>query len=384
MHICFIEDTLLHGGTQIWVTEAVRHFLAHGVDVTLLAPADSFVTERCAATAARIVTYDWETVAAQDRVARRTWAAALRGADAALCTVHPPRGDFQCARFAARCIREAGLATCLVTKAGTVVPDYRREFYLPDETTCAAVVAIAAFTRSYLVATYHLPPQKVTLIYQGVDLRRFRPAPALREEAARRYPLPPGDEERGPLLACVASFEPRKGQTVLLEALTALPGARLLLVGDGPDEARLRATVERLRLTERVRFFPFTAAPEYVFARADITVLPSTHKEGLPNVLLESLAMGVPVVASRLGGVGEVVLDGKTGYTVPPGDVGELTDAIRRLWEDRAAYARMSERARQLMRERFDRATQFGRFLEFLGAVGITTANGERNEFAPP
>ncbi|RLC96602.1 MAG: hypothetical protein DRI77_08350 [Chloroflexi bacterium] len=68
----------------------MRHFPARGVDVTLLAPADSFVTERCAATAARTVTYDWETVAAQDRVVCRTWAAALRGCDVVLCTLHPP------------------------------------------------------------------------------------------------------------------------------------------------------------------------------------------------------------------------------------------------------------------------------------------------------
>ncbi len=379
MHICFIEDTLLHGGTQIWVVEAVREFLARGVGVTLLTPAGGWVAQQCAGTDARIRTYDWDAVTAQDEPARRAWAAALRGCDAALCTVHPPREGFQCARFAARCIVEARLATCLVTKAGTVVPEYRREFYLPDGRVCAGVIAIAAFTRDYLVESLGIPPERVTLIYQGVDLRRFRPAPALREQARRRYPLPAGE---GPVLACVGSFEPRKGQAVLLEAVAALPGARLMLVGDGPDEARLRATVERLGLAERVRFFPFTAAPELVFARADVTVLPSLYKEGLPNVLLESLALGVPVVATRLGGVGEVVLEGETGYTVEPGRADALADAIRRLWRDRAARARMGERGRRLMAERFDRAAQFGRFLEFLG--GRTTANGERNELAPP
>ncbi|MEA3341642.1 MAG: glycosyltransferase family 4 protein, partial [Chloroflexota bacterium] len=271
------------------------------------------------------------------------------------------------------CIAESSLQTCLVTKTGTIVPAYRREFYLPDERACSSVIAIAAFTRSYLVETYRLPADKVTLIYQGVDLRRFRPAPTLREETRRRYPLPPG---ASPVLACVGSFEPRKGQTVLLEAVAALPDAHLLLVGDGPDETRLRATVERLGLAERVHFFPFTAAPEYVFARADITVLPSLRKEGLPNVLLESLALGVPVVASRLGGVGEIVLDGETGYMVAPGDTVGLVDAIRRLWGDRAAYARMSERARRLIAERFDRKVQFERFLEFLRAVHDRATGG--------
>lgn len=363
MHICFIEDTLLHGGTQIWVVEAVRAFLARGVNVTLLAPAGSWVAEQCAGTGARIRTYDWGAVTAQDEPDRRTWGDALRDCDVALCTVHPPRAGFQCARFVARCIAEGSLSTCLVMKAGTVVPEYRREFYLPDGRVCGGVIAIAAFTRDYLVESLRIPPQRVTLIYQGVDLRRFRPAPALREQARRRYLLPAGN---GPVLACVGSFEPRKGQTVLLEAVAALPGARLLLVGDGPDEARLRATVERLGLAERVRFFPFTAAPEMVFARADVTVLPSLYKEGLPNVLLESLALGVPVVATRLGGVPEVVLEGETGYTAEPEDAGQLADAIVRLWHDRAACARMGAQGRQLMEERFDRETQFGCFLAYL------------------
>ena len=357
MHICLIEDTLLHGGTQIWVTEAARDFLRRGADVTLLTPAGGWVAEQTAATGARLVTYDWESPTAD------AWVAALRGADVALCTVHPPRGTFHCARFAARCIVEHGLSTCLVTKAGTVVPTYRRAFYLPDERVRSGIIAITAFTRRYLVETYRLPEQRVTLIYQGVDTHRFRPTPALREEARRRYPLPPGD---GPVLACVASFEERKGQRLLLEVVATLPGTRLLLVGDGPDEARLRATVSRLGLTDRVRFFPFTARPELVYARADLTVLPSLYKEGLPNVLLESLAMEVPVVASRLGGTAEVVLDGETGYTVPPGDKHRLRDALARLLADRPLRARLGERGRRLMVERFERRAQFGRFWEYL------------------
>jgi glycosyltransferase involved in cell wall biosynthesis len=350
----------------MWVVEAVRDFLARGAQVTLLTPAGGWVAERCAFTAARIVTYDWDGVAAQDEAARRIWTDALRDCNVALCTVHPPRGRFQCAVFAAHCIAESDLETCLVTKTGTVVPTYRREFYLPDERVCSSVIAIAAFTRGYLIETYRIPADKVTLIYQGVDLRRFRPAPALQEEGLRCYPLPPG---ASPVLACVGSFEPRKGQAVLLEAVAALPDAHLLLVGDGPDETRLRATVERMGLAERVHFFPFTSRPEFVFARADITVLPSLYKEGLPNVLLESMAIGVPVVASRLGGVGKVVLEGETGYTVTPGEAGQLADAIRKMWKDRAAYAWMSEQARQMMEERFDRAVQFERFLNYLESV---------------
>lgn len=378
MHICFIEDTLLHGGTQIWVTEATRHFLACGEAVTVLAPEGSWVMEQCAKTDARVVTYDWDKVVSQDDHNRKIWMDALNDCDVAICTVHPPREGFRCSVFAARCIRESNLKTHLISKTGTIVPAYHREFYLPDNTVGleqsarSSVIAIADFTRRYLIETYHIPSDRVTLIYQGVDLHRFWPTPALREEGLRRYPLSDG---AGPVLGCIGSFEPRKGQAVLLEAVSALaagplPDVHLMLVGDGPDEEQLKEQVEALGLEKRASFFPFTRRPEYVFERADITVLPSLYKEGLPNVLLESMAMNTPVVASKLGGVPEVVLEGETGYTVEPGDSDQLADAIHRLWADQVIYHQMSEYARRLVEEKFDKENQFDRFMDhFRGCV---------------
>ena len=126
----------------------------------------------------------------------------------------------------------------------------------------------------------------------------------------------------------------------------------------------LRAKVAELGLADAVHLFPFTSEPVHVFELLDMLVLPSLYKEGLPNVLLEALSMSVPVVASQLAGVSEVVFEGETGYTVEPGDLGGLADAIDRLWSDKAAYHRMSERARTLMVEQFDKKRQFRAFLE--------------------
>jgi glycosyltransferase involved in cell wall biosynthesis len=307
------------------------------------------------------VTYDWEGVTSQDERNQRIWTEALSGCDVAVCTVHPPRKDFQCSVFAARCIKEAQLETHFIAKTGTVVPAYRREFYLPDESIRSSVIAIAGFTRKYLIGTYNIPASMVTLIYQGTDIQRFRSSEQAHAEAFRRYPVP---WNAAPILGCVGSFEPRKGQTVLLEAVSRLvagplPHLHLLLVGDGPDEDMLKARVKELGLEKRVHFFPFTGQPEYVFERIDITVLPSLYKEGLPNVLLESMAMKVPVVASNLGGVPEAILEGETGYLVEPGDSEQLSQAIHRLWSDPTAYRRMSEGARRLVEERFDKERQF-------------------------
>jgi glycosyltransferase involved in cell wall biosynthesis len=367
MHICFVEDTQFHGGTQIWVTEAVCYLLARGETVTVLTPEGGWVAAQCARTDARVVTYDWNEVVRQDDEQRRIWTDALRDCDVAVCTVHPPRSEFHCAVFAARCIKAGHLDTHLISKTGTIVPAYRREFYLPDETVHSSVVAIADFTRQYLIKAYEMPPDLVTLIYQGTDVRRFRSTEETQAEALRRYPLP---QDAAPILGCIGSFEHRKGQPVLFEAMSKLlsgplPDVHLMLVGDGPDEALLRKKVETMGLDERVRFFPFTPEPKYVFERIDVTVLPSLYKEGLPNVLLESMAMQVPVVASNLGGVSEVVLEGETGYVVEPGNSGQLADAIHRLWSDQAAYRRMGKRARMLVEEEFDKETQFGYFLDY-------------------
>ena len=365
MHICFIEDTHLHGGTQIWVAEAMRDFLAKGHEVTLLTPTGGFNADDAAGTDARLVTYDYDEVGSEDSAHQERWTAALAPADVAVCTVHPPRDGFHCSRFAARCIEQAGLDTVLQPKTGTIVPEYLREFYAPPEDINYQVICITDFTRRYLIDTYEIPAERVSLIYQGTDIATFSPDPARETEARQRYPVPP---DAFPVLGNVGSFEHRKGQVALLEAMAqareALPTVQLLLVGDGPDEALLQQEVAELGLQDNVTFFPFTREPVFVFEVLDALVLSSLYKEGLPNVLLEAMAMGLPVVSTRLAGTPEVVHDGETGLLVEPGDVTALAQAITQLGADRAACTRMGQMGRQLMVEGFDKRHQFDAFLE--------------------
>ncbi|MFC2055524.1 glycosyltransferase family 4 protein [Chloroflexota bacterium] len=367
MRICFIEDTHLHGGTQIWVAEAARAFLGRGENVTVLAPTDSWVAQQCAAAGARVVTYDWDEVISEDDRNIEIWTDALHDCDVALCTVHPPRQGFHCSVFAAHCIKLGNLKTHLIPKTGTIVPEYKREFYLPDESIRSSVIAIADFTRRYLITAYNIPEGKVALIYQGTDVRRFQPTEDGRREALLRYPL---SETAEPVLGSIGSFEHRKGQPVIFESVSklvagALPNLHLMLVGDGPDEEMLKDKAKRMGLERNITLFPFTSEPDLVFERIDITVLSSLYKEGLPNVLLESMSMHVPVVSSNLGGVPEVVVDGLTGYMVEPGDSDMLANAIRDLWSDTGHYQEMSQNARTLMEESFDKEIQFDRFLKY-------------------
>jgi glycosyltransferase involved in cell wall biosynthesis len=371
VNIGFIEDTPLHGGTQIWVTEALHAFLARGQEVTLLAPEGSWMVRQCVDSGAQIFTYDWDEVIHQRDEDVQIWTEALRQCNVAVCTVHPPRANFHCSVFAARCIAAAGLETHLIPKTGTIVPSYERRFYRPDEDINSSVIAIADFTRQYLIETYEIPAESIALIYQGVDIQRFRSTAEGKKAAEQRYVLPDGAT---PVLGSVGSFEHRKGHPVLFEALSRLangplPDIHLMLVGDGPDEVSLRNLVSELGLKDHISFFPFTPEPSYVFERLDVTVLPSLYKEGLPNVLQESMAMNVPVVSSRLGGVPEVVLDGQTGYMVEPGNSERLARAILDLWTDQDAYRTMCNQARDLIVERFNKKNQFGKFLQHFRSI---------------
>ena len=367
MRVGFIEDTMLHGGTQIWVTEAAKVFIKAGEDVTVIAPENSFVANECAKLGAKIFTYDWEDIPNNKNKYKAAWIEGLKNADVAVCTVHPPRNGFHCSVFGGECIREANLETVLIPKTGTIVPEYKREFYLPDPKINSKVITITGFTRDYLIHNYNIPPEMVELIYQGTEIDRFTSSEKTKREALKRYHLP---ENAGPILGSVGSFEERKGQIVLLEAVKKLSEAKLpnvhaMLVGDGPDETMLKAKVKEMKLEKNVTFFPFTREPNYVFERLDILTLPSLYKEGLPNVLLEAMSMSLPCVASKMAGIPEIIFNGETGYMVTPGKINELAEAIEKLWSNKAQCIQLGKNSRKLMEEKMDKKNQFNEFLSY-------------------
>jgi glycosyltransferase involved in cell wall biosynthesis len=373
MHIGFIEDTHLHGGTQIWVVEAIHNFLRKDHEVSLLAPKNSWVVDKCLKTSAHICTYDWDEVVDHNLPSQMIWTDCLQHCSVAICTVHPPRHGFHCSVFAAKCIKDGGLNTHLIPKTGTIVPEYLREFYLPDETIHAPVIAITDFTRKYLIEKYRIPADKVSLIYQGTDTERFKSSEKNEKEARKRYPI---DETASPVIGSIGSFEERKGHPVLFDAVQELvrgdlPHTQLMMVGDGPDEIMLKERVKAMGLKDHVIFYPFTNEPEYIYEQLDMTILPSLFKEGLPNVLLESMSMGIPVVASDIGGVSEIVINDETGFMVEPGDKSALADSIQKIWKNPENYQRMKDNARKLITSHFNKEIQFDRFLSHFQAIDL-------------
>lgn len=193
------------------------------------------------------------------------------------------------------------------------------------------------------------PPERVEVLHNAVDLERFRPAgEAERERARGRLGLGATDA----VAACVARLEPVKGIDVLLDAWPAVearvPGAALLLIGDGPERRALERRARRLRL-ERVRFLGYRRDVERLLAAADVAVLPS-RSEGFGQVILEAMAVGLPVVASRVGGIPEIVRPGTSGLLVPAEDPRALAEALGGLLREPGRRARMRTAALRTVR----------------------------------
>lgn len=194
-----------------------------------------------------------------------------------------------------------------------------------------------------LIGAWGVCDDKLHVMRNGVDLERFRPQP----EAEARARLGLGG---GPMLLSVGNLVPLKGHDLTIAAFARLlpehPDAQLVLVGGGPQRGQLEAQVRALGLQERVRFagvVPNAELPAW-YSAATLLVLASS-REGWANVLLESMACGTPVVATRRGGSPEVVTSEAAGRLVDIRDVAHTADAIRALLHARPSRARVREHA---------------------------------------
>jgi glycosyltransferase involved in cell wall biosynthesis len=191
----------------------------------------------------------------------------------------------------------------------------------------------------------------VSLIYNGVDLQRYnhqQPCCTLHED----YAIP----EESPIVGVVARLEAEKGHRTLLQAwprvLAAHPEAWLLVVGEGSERDALEAEASDLDITNRVVFTGRREDVPAVTAALDVAVLPS-YREAQGLSVLEAMALSRPVVASRVGGIPEMIEDGVTGLLVPPNDPVALGGAISRLLSDHPFADMIARRGHDLVHDRF-------------------------------
>lgn len=210
------------------------------------------------------------------------------------------------------------------------------------------ISAVSTFLKDETVRDFTVPADRIDVIPNFVDTRFWRPG----REPCHRSKLAPEGEK---IVMHVSNYRAVKRPQDIVEVFAKIREqvpARLVLVGEGPERPRALAHATELGLREHVLFLGRHAAVEELLSCADLFLLPS-ETESFGLAALEAMASGAPVVASRTGGLPEVVEDGVTGYLLPVGDTEAMAEAGVRILCDEALHERMSAAGRTVAEERF-------------------------------
>jgi glycosyltransferase involved in cell wall biosynthesis len=209
-------------------------------------------------------------------------------------------------------------------------------------------IAISGPVRESLIRDFGVPPGKISLVRNGIELDRFSRNFSGGELAGFKEAIGLKD---WPVIGTIGRLSPVKGQKTLIEAVRNL-NAQCVIVGDGPESARLKGLAKDLGVDDRVYFLKSDMDTAKFLAVMDVFVLPSM-KEGLGLALMEAMAAGRPCVASDVGGISDIVKDGSSGLVFPAGDAGALKAAISRLIGDEPLRRRLGASAARFARENF-------------------------------
>ena len=208
-----------------------------------------------------------------------------------------------------------------------------------------------------------LPTTKVSLIPNGIDLKRFAqvdPAQACAEAKKREGEI---------LIGTVARLRPEKNLGVLIHAfakLPAQPAARLFIVGDGSELESLTAIAQDAGALDRVVFFGHTQRPEFVLRAFDIFAM-SSETEQMPLGLLEAMACGLPVAATAVGDIPQMVAQENSSFLVPRGAIDALASALRQLIDSPSLRAQIGKRNLAKVTSEYDQELMFERYRELFG-----------------
>jgi len=220
------------------------------------------------------------------------------------------------------------------------------------------VIAVSESARTHHLQRARLRPEWVITLYNGIDTGRFREVPPGTRAAVRAELGIPGD---APLLVTVAIQREPKGIQHMLAALRAVaavrPEVHYLLVGDGPHRPALEQIAAAAGIASHTVFAGTRDDIPALLAAADLFVLPSLT-EALPTVIAEAMAAGLPVVATEVGGIPEMVAHGDSALLVPPADPGLLAEAVIRILSNPRQAAAMGRAGRRVAAERFDARRQ--------------------------
>jgi glycosyltransferase involved in cell wall biosynthesis len=194
----------------------------------------------------------------------------------------------------------------------------------------------------------HLSPDEVVTIHKGHNPDWYQPP----FEDLKQFDIP----DDAFVVACTARGVPRKGIPVLLDAIDNLPpglNIHFLLAGTKMDNPRHKKLAAKNAYADNIHLFGFLKRMPWILPNCDIAVLPSLRREGLPRGIIEAMIGGAVPIVTDSGGSPELIEDGISGYLVPPGESGPITEYILRLYSDRELHSRMSRAAHKRIRDDF-------------------------------
>lgn len=343
------------GGAQRYVDQLVRLLPRHGFEPVVACGGDGWLVDQARAAGAEVIQVPGLSAARtfQGLAELRTLGELgrlIREGDFDVVHGNSTRAGFL-TRWAAH---RARVPVVIFTAHGFFFQErmhgLRRATYAAAERLAArwsdAIITVSEADRTAAVRAGLCPVEKLITIRNGLDqdhLLRLRQG----RVHAGRTALPCGGSSSF-LVGTLANLYPTKGLDHLVGAMADVrkvePSARLVVVGEGPERLRLEALVRVHGVEGTVTFLGRMADPWRVLSGVDLFVLSST-KEGLPFALIEAMAAGLPIVATRVGGIPEVLVDGRSALLVPPGDPGALSQAICRLLREPRLATALGEEA---------------------------------------
>lgn len=219
-------------------------------------------------------------------------------------------------------------------------------------TVTTGIVVFTQLEKRDFIALDVAPGEKISVVSQGLELAEYIPPEQEKNAIKESF----GIKQEDFVIGLVSRLEPVKGTQYFIEACRLLAAEsvslRFIIAGDGSLADSLKQKVKEYRLGEKVIFLGWRQDIPHILAACEIVVLPSLN-EAVGIALIEAQAQGIPVVASRVGGIPEVVQDGITGLLVAPGQPQEIADAVIRLYRDPRASKEMGRAAQRWVRDKF-------------------------------
>jgi len=239
---------------------------------------------------------------------------------------------------------------------------------------CTQILSVSKTHRGKIATTVGFSPEKIKVIPNGVDTRRFSPG---RDRDKNKILL--GFKPQNKIIGTVGRLVPVKNQQMLIQAFATFvdrcPDAKLILVGDGPLRNELTQLASSLGITHHVHFLGRRSDVPVVLQAMDLFVLPSIS-EGMSNTILEAMSCGLPVVATNVGGNPEIIRDNATGRLVQSGNVEELATVLTFLFDHPDQLQEMGRSSRKHIEDNYSIQTMINNYERLYQELYLTRSAG--------